>query len=89
MDKPTVPSLNGKIKNFDYGLLDGVKEADFFLESVGCGLLAELISQMREASEETDAAPPDDKMQMALERLRKIAKSTSRQKRGLALTGFG
>lgn len=59
----------GKVKNFDIGIIQGLDEPGFFLESFGYGLFPKLMKEMKKRSEEVEEEDlsPEDELQLVLE----------------------
>lgn len=64
----------GKLKKFDVGLVSGVPDAAFFLESFGYGIFPYLMQEMKKRGKE-EIETPEEKMQAALKLLHEIIQS--------------
>lgn len=62
---------DGKLKQYDVGIVRGDKKTFFFLESYGYGIFPYLMQKMKQMSEETNASPAE-KIQAALKALHEI-----------------
>ncbi|MEH6679192.1 MAG: diacylglycerol kinase family protein [Sediminicola sp.] len=62
--------LTGLGTKFDCGLVQGIPDHNFFLESMGLGIFPELIAQMK--NEDTAGMDPDEKLKRTLEVLLKL-----------------
>lgn len=49
-----------RIKNYDIGVIKGLKEEHIFLESFGYGIFPELMNRMKDIPEREDAAPEEN-----------------------------
>lgn len=65
---------NKKVKKYDVGIVDGLKEDHIFLESFGLGIFPELMSKMKEIPERENATP-EENIKKALEVLHGIIES--------------
>jgi diacylglycerol kinase family enzyme len=61
-----------KTRKVDVARLSGIKDKNFFLEGLGCGLIPRLIKEMRDI--EKKPSTPEKELAMAVEHLLKLAK---------------
>ncbi len=60
-----------KLKQYDIGITEGIKDVKFFLEGLGIGVFPKLIKEMKNIKENPEDTP-DDRLRIALETLHEI-----------------
>lgn len=77
---------NRSLKKIDIGSISRLKEADFFMEGLGCGLIPRLIKEMKEA-DRTKVETPEQELVMALEKMVEITKQYTAKRARIIIDG--
>ena len=77
---------HGTVKKFDVGIIEGLEEPAFFLESFGYGLFPKLMQEMQK-QKKNDLQDPKEKLQAALEILHDLIQSTPAKKCKIQING--
>jgi diacylglycerol kinase (ATP) len=64
---------NGVKRPVDVGRVSGLKDRSFFLEGLGCGLVPQLIKNMKEIDKKPDT--PEDELELAAQKMLKLART--------------
>lgn len=80
------PKLDKEGKEFDCGLVKGLEDQEFFLESTGMGIFPELIYEMKKSKIEDEN--PSEKLKRTLKVLLKIIREFKAEKASLKIDGI-